>query len=46
MSADAVQRRVVGQVLQQGQIAVQAATLEHDAELLQGGRGAPPHVMA
>ena len=37
---------MIGEVLQQAQIAVEAAALEHDAELLQGRRRVPAHVVA
>ena len=41
-----MQRRVISEVLQQAQIVIEAAALEHDAQLLQGRRRVPPHVVA
>ena len=37
---------MIGEVLQQAQIVVETAALEHDAKLLQGCRRVPAHVVA
>src|ERR1043165_3579525 len=46
MPANPLQRRMIGEVLQQAQIVVETAALEYDAQLLQGCGRVPPYIVA